>query len=240
MNVKKKIALYTIITGNYDSCIRDSNPLKKMPMLDSAYFVTDSEELKLDAHSKGWKTIMVDKHQNAKKQQREMKILQNFHPDLKILNDYDILIYHDGHNGLCTLEKLETALSNTEKYDVVCFDHPVRKSSNTELDFIKHLGLVSEDAYNKVKEVYTKNNYPDNAGLAETRVLLRKTESYMRTFCEEWINNMKNTNSFRDQTFFEYALWKHNVNVLRMKHEDFPFDKKGKHMDPHNMRKNTT
>ena len=234
----KTVALYTVITGDYEAFIRDAHPLQKIPMLDSAYVVTDSEQIRLEAQSKGWKTIMVNKQEHSKKQQRALKVLQNFHPDLQLLNIYDILIYHDGNNGLSSLEKLKVALSKTETYDVICFDHPCRKSSNAELIEVGKHGLISNDAWRKVEEVYEKNAYPDNIGLAETRVLIRRTSSTMRPFCEEWINNMRNTNSFRDQTFFEYALWKHKVNFIRMKNKEFPFGCKGGHADPHKMRFN--
>lgn len=237
---KNTIALYTVITGDYESFIRDSDPLRKMPMLDDAYVVTDSERIKLEAHSKGWKTIMVNKQEHSKKQQRSLKVLQNFHPDLQKLNEYDILIYHDGNNALHNLDRLKVALSKTDQYDVVCFDHPCRESSGAELEEVRKMGLISNDAWGKVNEVYTNNAYPDNIGLSETRVLIRKTKSTMESFCTEWINNMNNSNSFRDQTFFEYALWKHNVHFLRMKHREFPFRCRGRHSDPHKMRFNKT
>ena len=92
----KKIALYTVITGNYESYIRDSNPLKIMPCLDAAFVVTDSIDMKNEAEQKGWSSILIAKPEHSKKCQRKLKILQNFHEDLKVLNKYDVIIYHDG------------------------------------------------------------------------------------------------------------------------------------------------
>jgi len=235
-----KYALYTIITGDYESCIKFTEPLKKISILSAAYLVTDSKKIKLEAESKGWEVIFLEKEENSKKQQRKLKVLQNFHPDLKILNDYDILIYCDGSQILHNITYLNTALQYIHNYDVVCFDHPHRTKSIDEANAVLNLNLVSQTAYTNILKIYEENKYPDNIGLSETRVLIRKTNERMRPFCEEWFTNMYNSNSFRDQTFFEFSMWKHKVNFFRMKYSEFPFKKGINHADPHNMRHNVS
>lgn len=238
MYQKKKIALYTVITGNYESHIRYSYPLKLMPCLDAAFIVTDSIDMKNEAEQKGWNSILIDKPDNSKKCQRQLKILQNFHEDLKILNEYDVIIYHDGNNVLRNNTLLMKSLSLINKYDVICYSHPIRKTSKSELDVVLSSGMISKSAWENVNQIYKLSNYPDNLGLSDTRVLIRKTCDKLKEFCEEWINNMNATNSYRDQTIFEYALWKHNVSFKRMKNKEFPFVCKGGHSDPNNMRYN--
>ena len=130
------------------------------------------------------------------------------------------------------------SLSLINKYDVICYSHPKRKTSKSELDVVLSSGLISKSAWENVNQIYKLSNYPDNLGLSETRVLIRKTCDKLKAFCEEWINNMNATNSYRDQTIFEYALWKHNVSFKRMKNMEFPFCCKGGHSDPNNMRYN--
>lgn len=234
----KKIALYTVITGNYESYIRDSNPLKLMPCLDAAFVVTDSIDMKNEAEQKGWSSILIAKPEHSKKCQRKLKILQNFHEDLKVLNEYDVIIYHDGNNGLRNNASLMKSLSAINNHDVICYSHPERKTSKSELDVVYKYGLISKSAWENVNQIYKLSNYPDNLGLSETRVIIRKTSDKLKAFCEEWINNMNSTNSYRDQTFFEYALWKHKVSFIRMKNNEFPFLCKGGHSDPNNMRSN--
>ena len=238
--VKKRIALYTIITGDYESHVREKFPLKMMPMLEAAYVVTDCRFIEADAKKKGWDCIFVNKSENSKKTQRKMKVLQNFHPDLHMLNEYDIIIYIDGNCGLSSIPKLENAINEVHKHDIICFDHPVRKTSKAELETVLNLKLISKDAYVKVKTVFEESKYPDNIGLSETRVLLRNNNDNVNQFCTEWINNMMNAKCYRDQIFFEYALWKHKTSFKRMKNDDFPFETKGGHYDKNRMRTNIT
>ena len=241
---KVKIALFTIITGEYESHVRESFPLKTMPMLEAAYVVTDNALIKEDATKKGWDCIFVNKTENSKKAQRKMKVLQNFHPDLHVLNQYDVIIYIDGNNGLDDILKLDRSIREVQSCDIVCFDHPTKdatsKSSNAELTKVLEHKLISKDAHDKVKSVYIESNYPDNIGLSDTRVLIRKNNENVERFCNEWINNMIDTNCYRDQVFFEYALWKHEIHFKRMKNIDFPFKEKGGHLDRHKMRANVS
>ena len=51
----------------------------------------------------------------------------------------------------------------------------MRQTSKSELDVVYRVGLISKCAWESVNDVYKSSNYPDNIGLAETRVLIRKT-----------------------------------------------------------------
>ena len=240
MYENKKIALYTVITGNYESYIRDSNPLKLMPCLDGAFVVTDSIDMKTEAEQKGWSSILIAKPEHSKKCQRKLKILQNFHEDLKVLNEYDVIIYHDGSNSLSNYSELIKGIRELNVVDLVCYKHPFkRNTSKEELEVVYKANLISKEAYQKVSDIYMKNNYPDNLGLSDTRVLIRKSDISLKNFCEEWINNMEETGSYRDQTFFEYALWKSSLLFRRFPNKNIPFAFKGKHNDPNHMRFNT-
>ena len=239
MYENKKVALYIVITGNYESYIRDSNPLKLMPCLDAAFVVTDSIHMKNEAENKGWSSILIAKPEHSKKCQRKLKILQNFHEDLKVLNEYDVIIYHDGDNSLSNYSKLINGISQLNNVEMVCYKHPKRNTSKEELQVVLNRNLISKEAYQKVRETYMKNNYPDNLGLSDTRVLIRKSDISLKSFCEEWINEMEKTGSYRDQTFFEYAMWKSGILFKRFPNKNFPFVIKGKHHDPFLMRSNT-
>ena len=239
MYENKKIALYTVITGNYESYIRDSNPLKLMPCLDAAFVVTDTIDMKTEAEQKGWSSILIAKPEHSKKCQRKLKILQNFHEDLKALNEYDVIVYHDGSNSLLDYNELIKGIRELNNVDIVCYKHPFNvNTSREELEVVYKGNLISKEAYQRVKETYKKHNYPDNLGMSDTRVLIRKSDISLKNFCEEWINNMDETGSYRDQTFFEFALWKSGLSFRRFPNKNFPFYFKGKHSDPKHMRFN--
>ena len=56
---------------------------------------------------------------------------------------------------------------------------------------------------------YRKEGFPENYGLLQSNILLRKhNEQDCIKLMEEWFNELKN-GSHRDQLSFNYAAWKH-------------------------------
>lgn len=233
----KSVALYTVILGNYDHGIPYDYPLKRMPFLNAAYFVCDDTVQCKTASMNGWKVIQLSKQNNPKQSQRRLKILQNFHPDLKFLNEYDVVIYHDGNNGPINPNKVFDCVNELDTHEIICFEHPHRTKCIDEVNTVINYRLVHQDAYNKVLNVYNENGFNDDIGLTETRVLFRKTNSVkLKEFNEYWLHLLSSNDIWRDQTFFDYCMWKTDISFKRLKNKEFPFIVNKNHIDPYRIR----
>lgn len=231
MYKEQRIALYSVVTGDYDSYIRDSNPLQLIPFLDAAYVVTDSNGIDKDASAKGWSVIRVPRQTNPCLHQREMKWLQEHHEDLGILQEFDIIIYADGKCGLVSVKVLEEALSHIDKHDYICFDHPCRSKVSEELHVVLHLQMITKTSYDTINSLFADNGFKDDIGLTDTACSIKRT-CKMEPFCRDMIHHMLFTKSERDQAFFMYVLWKHDVCYKKLPVAMIPFVQKGTHSDP--------
>ena len=60
---------------------------------------------------------------------------------------------------------------------------------------------------------YKKENFPDNKGLIESCLLIRKhNENQCIKIMNKWYNEIKNY-SHRDQLSFNYIYWKNNIKI---------------------------
>lgn len=189
------------------------------------------------ASTYGWSVIQLPKQDNPKQAQRSLKILQHLHPELTCLKDYDVVIYHDGNNAPLNNQSLLPFVSLMENYDLVCFEHPHRYICMDEVREVVRLGLVHADAYDKVLHVYNENGFNDDIGLTETRVLIRDTKSIIvKEFNELWLHLLSTNNIWRDQTFFDYCIWKTGINFKRFRNINFPFRVIKTQLDPNRIR----
>ena len=233
---KPSIALYTIITGNYDNQVQYENPTKILSFVHDAYFVSENEEQLRTAKSKGWIPLRVKKTSTPKEYQRSLKILQNFHPDLSILNKYDVIIYHDGNNTIDNKKSLIKCIEMLNDYDMVCFDHPHRTKCLNEIDELVLRRLTTSKKANITKNIYNKSNFLDDVGLTETRVLIRKNNKCIENFVHDWYMFMKENDIWRDQMFFDFCRWKNEIRCLKLPNSQFPFRCNALHMDPNGIR----
>lgn len=233
----KSIALYTVILGNYDHGIPYDNPLQRLPFLSAAYFVCDDTVQCKTASSSGWTVIQLPKVEKPKQAQRSLKILQHLHPQLQFLNAYDIVIYHDGNNSPVNNHALLKHISLMDNCDLVCFDHPHRSKCYEEVCEIVKLGLVHAHAYDKILQIYKENGFTDDIGLTDTRLLIRNIKSIkVKEFNEHWLQYLSTHDIWRDQSFFDFCIWKTGIRFTRLKNIEFPFRVTKTHLDPYRVR----
>ena len=64
-----------------------------------------------------------------------------------------------------------------------------------------------------VKERYIKEKFPDNLGLTENCIIIRRHKNKnIIKLMKVWWNEIKH-NSYRDQLSLNYAIWKLNLNI---------------------------
>ncbi len=197
-----KICCYTCITGGYDSLKMISGQKSEtMQQVDFICF-TDNDQLKqLD-----WQTRPIPREldglSNVKKQ-RVIKICPH-----KWLSGYDISIWVDGSFQICgdLLEFVQKYdLEKTPLYTRV---HPARKCIYKEAEACIALKKDSREVIEKQMARYRAEGYPENAGMFETGVVLRRHGNVKcQLVCNRWASELL-VGSCRDQLSFNYACWR--------------------------------
>lgn len=128
--------------------------------------------------------------------------------------DYQYSIWIDG-----TIELLVSPESLVRKYlkysDIAVLNHPDRNCIYKEAGVCIKMGLDDEKTILKQMDEYKRNNYPDNNGLAETKIVVRKNCSIVNEFNKRWDEKIR-TRSLRDQLSFDYCLWEMVIDANRM------------------------
>ena len=196
-----KIVVYTCITGGYDNILE---PSFVTPGVDYVCF-TDNLAMK----SKTWKIRPIPSElvgYSKVKQQRGVKILAH-----RYLSDYDISIWVDGVVDVRGNIKDFLKPFDFDTYSVFIPEHPARKCLYKEIDACIKIKKLKGDEITLAKkqlERYRAEKFPENYGLVQTNVMIRKhNDQYSKDLMEKWWSELKDY-SHRDQLSFNYALWK--------------------------------
>ena len=162
---KEKIVVYTVITGNWDDLIEiDADVLDKN--IDYICF-TNNKNLK----SNTWKIVYIeDQNLSNHLLSRKIKILG--HP---LLENYDILVYIDGSVEI--KEKISQFIKKEcelDKYSFVAFKHSIRKSVYEEANACVEYKKDCKEVIEKQLSFYKKEKFPDNSGLYELGIFVRR------------------------------------------------------------------
>ncbi len=194
-----KIAVYTVIIGNYDNLIQ---PLYKSDNIDY-YVISDHKINNLGK----WKWIDAKKYlpnyqlTNVKK----ARFLKT-HPHL-IFPNYKYSIFIDGNISVVSnIEELITKINvNT---GIAIHLHPLRDCIYKEAIACKYTKKGNYKIIKNQMNTYRSLGMPSNFGLFETAVVAREHNNKVCIdIMEEWWNEIYNV-SERDQLSFTYVLWK--------------------------------
>ena len=193
-----KIVCYTCITGGYDALLQPS-------LLNIGIDFICFSDIAI-ANSLAWKIRPIPKElsylSNVKKQ-RIIKICPH-----RYLKEYDISIWVDG-NIQVVGDMLKFANEyDFEKTSLYTRIHPQRnciyKEAQACIAIKKDLKQTIEAQVNR----YKLEGYPENAGMYETGVILRKhNDMKCQLVCNLWASELLK-GSHRDQLSFNYACWK--------------------------------
>ena len=145
------------------------------------------------------------KHLNISriKKQRFIKL----HPHLYFKN-YNLSIYIDASFQIKgdLNEFLLRVLS--PKYKIYTFEHPKRNKILEETFVVAKCGKESQNLSKFVRERYKKEKFPDNNGLIESCLIVRKhNERVIIKSMDKWYEEIEKY-SHRDQLSFNYICWK--------------------------------
>jgi len=203
-NLKKLI--YTINLGKYDSLAE----VKKQKGYDYFLFIDEYDDI---YNTSNWTIIILpDFVRNLNlsiiKKQRYIKT----HPHI-FFPDYDLSIYMDSNFKIKgdIDEFLMRILS--PKQSIYILEHPERNQIQEEFKLVKILKKDNKSMINKIRKRYNRINFPDNTGLVETCLMIRKHKDITCiNIMENWFEEIRNY-SHRDQLSFNYVLWKTNKQI---------------------------
>ena len=200
----KKICVYTCITGNYDNIHDVEIEDKKVDFI----CYTNNKNLKSDT----WKIIYIENEGlNDHQLSRKIKMVGTDYID----KNYDISVWQDAS----VIWKKEPS-KFVEKYLEGAFSsfiHNERKSIKEEAKEIIRLRKDNKDIVLKHLKFLEKEKFPDNLGLYEMTVFIKKhndktVKETMKIWYETYLKYSK-----RDQLSFMYAIWKTNLKVTPIK-----------------------
>ena len=204
---KSKKVVYSALLGKYDNV----SYIEREDGYD--YFLFTDQIMKNESNS-NWTILYIDdqiKNLNLSiiKKQRYFKM----HPHLFFKN-YDISIYID--TTFIIKGKLDEFLLRilSPNLSIYVLEHPDRNSVNNEFSAVLIAHKDSNTSVISVQKKYNNENFPDNNGLSENCLIVRKhNELSCINFMNDWFDEIK-YNSHRDQLSFNYILWKYeNKNV---------------------------
>ena len=199
---KKKYAVYTCITGNYDLI---KEPIVKFPNMD--FFVYSDNEIK--SENWVWRKIPDQLRQLGNTMiNRYVK----FHPK-ELFPDYDYAIYVDGNVKIVAdIRRLTECTESTS--GIAMFNHCLRDCLYEEAKSCILYGKGNKKEIGEQVEKYKKQNFPAHFGLKEATVIFSDlNNNNAANFFENWWKELYYSKSLRDQIALPYSIWSAGFDI---------------------------
>ncbi|MFN3555779.1 MAG: glycosyltransferase domain-containing protein [Bacteroidales bacterium] len=197
--------VYSCVTGDYDNI----QPLfYKSKDCDYILF-TDNPSLKPE----GWEVRLMNNFpvQNRVLLAKMPKVLPH-----RFLKEYDYSIWIDGNYDL--IGDISELISYLDTRPLGLFPHS-NGHKTIEQEALKVIELKKADPVIVKKQLrnYKSKGFPDNLGVYEAGILVRKHfDDHLMEVMEAWWHEIKNY-SARDQLSLPYVLWKHKLDFKVLK-----------------------
>lgn len=199
--MKKKLCVYTCITGNYDNLKEIVNIEKGIDY----YCFTNNKNIK----SNTWNVIYIeDKKLSNVELARKIKILGN-----SIVNKYDLALWMD---ATVTFDKaIEEFIKDNMNIDdkFVAFKHGERKSIHEEALACLQANKENKKNIDKLLKFYDKEEYLDNNGLIESTVYIKRPKDKQVVETMNLWYELLSKYTTRDQLLFNYVIYKTKLKV---------------------------
>ncbi len=201
INSPKKVAIYTVLYGNYDSIktVKTKNSL-------CDYFIFSDQEV---PQNSGWikRDFVFPSYigNNPVIKNRYLKMMPHI-----LFQNYEYSIYLD--SSICIELDAIRLLSRLGDKFIGLFDHHRGTTClYTEGQILKEIGKVPPKDIDLQLKKYEKEGFPHDFGFTECGIIIRehnnlKCVKLMNTWFEEFYRGAK-----RDQLSFMYSVWKNNL-----------------------------
>lgn len=127
------------------------------------------------------------------------------------LPNYDYWMWADVSHAVITPPEI-IATSYMGDADIGVFRHTQRNCAYQEAEELKKLGYDYVELIDKQIVHYKQESFPENFGLYELPVSVRRNNKHVRAFNEMWWEQICQYSS-RDQLSFPYCLFKNKVEI---------------------------
>ena len=199
--MNKKICVYTCITGDYDNLHEITNMEKGVDYI----CFTNNKKIK----SNTWKIVYI-KNGNLDNHHLSRKIKMLGHPI--IFKNYDISVWMDA--SIVWQKSIKSFVAKYLKNaPFAAFKHSQRKTIQEEAIACLRSQKDSKDNILRTLSFLKSENFPDNNGLFEMTVFIKKHNdpSVIKTM-EIWFDTNQKY-SKRDQLSFMYSVWKTGLKI---------------------------
>lgn len=212
-----RIAVYTVITGNYD----DLKPWPGQTIPVDVYCITDNPSIKIPSTSEPITILKIGQSLRPTTNPVCIPFSYRLFPyDIPEFNDYDLLVYLDGN--VCVTDKkwIERLLTTYPVLSngVSMIEHPIRDCVYQELEICKTISKYDRTMdLDQQINTYKANGLPMNFGLWANNVIFwnrHVEQDQIKNFQEFWF---KETQNYRregiqvcypqGQATLVYSLW---------------------------------
>ena len=208
IDIKKRIAVFTCITGGYDKLTK---PLVIEKRCDY-FLITDvPEDVKIENdeyYTRIPVSKVVPKILNTPKAKNRFCKSHGF----EIFRDYDYSMYIDGN--LQIIERMEELVNKTGKYGIALHRFPYGEDVYEHaMSLAIRLRIKKEDVCHEMKRL-SQEGFPNNYGFPECGVIIceHSNEIGKKVLCE-WNDYYNNALAKRDQLYLAYILWKNGITA---------------------------
>lgn len=197
-----RIAVYSCITGNYDSLIE---PFFSIEGIDYIMF-TDNSKLK----SEKWQIRTIPDEISNWNDKTLINRYIKMHPDV-VGTDYDYALYIDGN--ICVVSNIRNMINAIPpSFGFALHQHISRDCVYDEVKSCKYTKKGRVEKLEKQVTRYRKEGLPAHYGLLEATVILTDLHnSFALDIQEKWWQEYIVSESLRDQISLPYVLWKNGI-----------------------------
>lgn len=188
--------IYTAIAQNYDN-LQPHPPIKNCQFI---AFVDNPEKFSI----KGWELRkLIPFHSDPVRNAKQYKVMAHEH-----LPSTAYSLWIDGNISIKEGFDLNTLINTfLKKHDLALFKHSKRNCIYREKQTCCKQLLDDPSVINKQIDRYHSEGFPENYGLTENRIILRRHTSLVTQLNVTWWKEICD-GSRRDQLSLMYSLWK--------------------------------
>ena len=188
------IVVYTAIFGNIDHLwTAETHGVKHIAFV-------DSYKQEHATANPVWEQVVVPPGWDNRRTARHFKTLPQYY-----MPEADVWVWMDCNVRLKISPK--ELVHSYLKHDFATFKHPDRDCLYDEATFCAKSGKDSADVLKEQTAIYEQRGMPVKWGLAETRIVIRRNNLFIRDLNLEWWEQIEGF-SLRDQVSLPYIFWR--------------------------------
>lgn len=199
-----EVIVYTAVFGDIGDALDRS--VRAEPGVRYVAFLDPESLLRRTAENAGWQTRLPSFHMpsDSRRQARYHKCLPH-----RLFPEAEYSLWVDG--TLLPKQSVHTLIKKfLSKHDLCLFSHSHRSRVREEVAACVRRKKDAAGTLLKQAARYREEGYPDNNGLVETGVVLRRHTPEIKDFGERWWSQIYR-HSVRDQVSFNYVCWRQGL-----------------------------